>query len=209
MASPDLRTSYEGFTRYIDSSNGYARILVGRGHPLANVKGWAYEHRLIASAKVGSWVARSQKVHHVNRDRSDNRPENLEVYGSQAEHLVKHRSPRSRRRKPGEGNPAISCSCGCGETLTRFDQFGNPRSCVFAHGIIPSAVAEAVLNAIGDGEKTVGQIREEVGGTKQMNYSRLNRLKKIGLVVNVRRGTWRRTGQPHLRKTFAGNIVTH
>lgn len=45
----------------------------------AAMKGWAYEHRVIASKVVGRPLRSDEQVDHINRDKQDNRPENLQV----------------------------------------------------------------------------------------------------------------------------------
>lgn len=73
------------------ASNGYVLIRVGKDHPLSDVRGYAYEHRIVASEKLGRMVAKDEIVHHINGVKTDNRPENLEVCLSNAEHRAKHR----------------------------------------------------------------------------------------------------------------------
>jgi len=53
-------------------------------HPNASLKGWQLEHRLIAEAVVGRYLASSEHVHHKNGIKDDNRPENLEVMDGNA-----------------------------------------------------------------------------------------------------------------------------
>lgn len=68
--------SYRG-GRYT-KPDGYVLILM-REHPNANPAGYVYEHRLVAEQKVGRPLNKSELVHHLNGNPSDNRLENLFV----------------------------------------------------------------------------------------------------------------------------------
>lgn len=116
------------------ASNGYVVVMGMNGHPMANKRGWIYEHRLIASKMLGRMLTRHEPVHHKNLVKTDNRPENLHTCGSHHEHHMKHRSSGSRNRLPEEPNHETTCACGCGRPMTRFDNLGRPRVFILNHG---------------------------------------------------------------------------
>lgn len=72
-------------------------------HPLADAQGYVLEHRRVAWEAFGPFP-RDHHVHHVNGDRMDNRPENLEVLTAAAhgrEHFTIDRSEVFRLRAAG------------------------------------------------------------------------------------------------------------
>lgn len=71
--------------RTVDKS-GY--ILVYRpDHPACNNSGYVREHRLVCELALGRTLGPNEVVHHRNDDPADNRPENLQVFDSNADHL--------------------------------------------------------------------------------------------------------------------------
>ena len=118
------------------ASNGYVLIRVGRGHHLADVRGYAYEHRIVAEQKIGRKLLRGEIPHHINGVKADNRPENIEVLPSRATHQLRHRK-RKDLRIPGEPNLAIQCECGCGVSFEKYDNCGRPRRYVSGHNLHP------------------------------------------------------------------------
>jgi predicted nucleic acid-binding Zn ribbon protein len=56
-------------------TNSYGYILVK-----VDQRTWRQEHRIVMEQKLGRPLGRQEKVHHINGIRSDNRPENLEVW---------------------------------------------------------------------------------------------------------------------------------
>lgn len=116
------------------ASNGYVLVRVGTDHHLADVRGYAYEHRLVAEQKLGRRLKRGELVHHVNHVKTDNRPDNLDVVTSHAHHRAEHRIHHDRGlRDPGAPNPTITCACGCGSRFRKFDNANRPRRFVSGH----------------------------------------------------------------------------
>lgn len=62
-------------------------------HPDAN-NGYVFEHRLIAAEKLGRQIKKSEVAHHLNGNKLDNRPENLEVFSTTGEHTKHHSKER-------------------------------------------------------------------------------------------------------------------
>lgn len=138
---------------------GYVLVRVGVDHHLADVRGYAYEHRIVAEAKLGRRLAANEIVHHVNGVKADNRPENLEVLSSAAEHFLRHRTSNIALRLPGEANPTITCGCGCGQAFARYDDKGRPRQYVSGHNPPPSSPnIDMILRALASGPKRIQEL---------------------------------------------------
>lgn len=115
------------------TQHGYILIRVGKAHSLADCRGYAYEHRLVMEAKLGRKLLPGEKIHHLNGNKQDNRPENLRVVNSNSEHFLLHRHVGLTNRKPGEDNPVIQCGCGCGMSFAKYDNNGRPRRFISGH----------------------------------------------------------------------------
>lgn len=67
-------------------------------HPKAH-RGRVYEHVIVAESKIGRLLKAGECVHHINRIKDDNRPENLVVMGSHKEHFKMHAGEKRKNRK--------------------------------------------------------------------------------------------------------------
>jgi hypothetical protein len=95
-ASGNTASAWKGGT--LISQSGYRQIRVGRRY--------FFEHRLVAAEKIGRPLLPTERVHHLNHDRLDNRPENLQVV-SPSEHQRIHMSDPARVHRHGRC-PAMS-----------------------------------------------------------------------------------------------------
>lgn len=89
----------------VNKGNGYLYFSDGE-HPLSYDNGIVYYHRHIASVDAGRWLSGDEHVHHVDGDRLNNDPSNLEVM-TNAEHAALHK-PAPVERLCAECNDQVS-----------------------------------------------------------------------------------------------------
>ena len=65
-------------------------------HPRAHKDGYVMLHTIIMERAIGRYLETDEVVHHKNHDRSDNRPENLELM-KKREHMSMHMKERHER----------------------------------------------------------------------------------------------------------------
>lgn len=114
------------------TQDGYVLIFVGKDHPIADVRGYAYEHRL--KAYNAGHDIKGKRVHHEDEVKSNNDLANLSPL-SPAWHGVAHRTTGQNKQLPGQPNPLIECECGCGGTFLLFDNSKRPRRFVSGHNM--------------------------------------------------------------------------
>lgn len=84
---------WDGGVKYED--DGYKLIWVPE-HPNSNSQGYVREHRLVVERYIGRYLETEEVVHHINKDRQDNRIENLQILSSNSEHAKLESSLRVR-----------------------------------------------------------------------------------------------------------------
>lgn len=88
------------------ANNGRNNPLAGKGLGWVNGRGYrelrvngavVKEHRLFAEQKIGRPLFPDEDVHHLNGDKADNRPENIDIM-SHGEHSTHHNYERVHKR---------------------------------------------------------------------------------------------------------------
>lgn len=67
-------------------------------HPDATNDGYVMQHRLIMEQHIGRRLEKNEVVHHKNRNRADNRLENLQLMTA-SEHMSMHMIERHKRKR--------------------------------------------------------------------------------------------------------------
>ena len=84
----DMSPNWKGGKR-IDK--GYS-LVWAKYHPYCNATGYIQEHRLVVEKVIGRYLDKKEIVHHINRNKLDNRPENLYLFPSNSAHRKFHLS---------------------------------------------------------------------------------------------------------------------
>ena len=78
---------YRGYV--ITTYSGY-RMLYRPNHPFCDNKGYVREQRLVMEEHLGRYLLPTEQVHHKNKNKQDNRIENLELMSNASVHTKRH-----------------------------------------------------------------------------------------------------------------------
>jgi hypothetical protein len=174
------------------ASNGYV-LVKDRDNPMADVRGYVYEHRLVVSKREGRPLDTREQVHHEDEVKTNNRDDNLELCASLAVHRVRHRQ-RDDLRMHGEANPTVPCACGCDNSFERYDADGRPRRFVSGHNPQPAPTKAAILRALTGGPCHRQALIAALDTSGHAVAVALSKLKRSGQIEQAGRGIWRLKG---------------
>jgi len=180
------------------ASNGYKIIYVGKEHHLADVRGYAYEHRVVAENKIGRRLNPKEQVHHLDENKLNNSIENLEVVKTLRYHKVFHRKKTQGLRMPDEPNVLIKCFCGCNMDFMKYDNSGRERKYVSGHNPIESPLQDKINLILNKGICSLTDISNELDLNKSSIKTTLSLLVKNGKIVRVKNGFYGKKGTPKI-----------
>lgn len=72
------------------TTDGTYILVLRRGHPRADRRGYVKRAVLVLEAALGRPIERHEVVHHINENKTDDRPENLQAMPSKSAHTKHH-----------------------------------------------------------------------------------------------------------------------
>ena len=84
-AKPGERNSRWKGGRYLSGKRYW--LVLRPDHPHADRHGYVREHRLVMEKHLDRYLLPTEVVHHLNRDTTDNRLENLKLFATHSDHM--------------------------------------------------------------------------------------------------------------------------
>ena len=85
-AKGERNANWKGGRRIL---KGYVHLLMP-DHPFCRKDGYIAEHRYIMEQKIGRYLLPEEVVNHIDRNRINNNPNNLELFANNREHMRHH-----------------------------------------------------------------------------------------------------------------------
>jgi len=120
MKYPNPNSYTKHIKTKIDKTLKYI-YFIDKEHPLANKSGKVYYHRHVISIKIGKWIDSSYDVHHIDENRQNNDPSNLEMI-SRSKHQRKHKIN-------GNSSKKVICCKNCSKKFITIDDEFCSQSC--------------------------------------------------------------------------------
>ena len=185
----------------VKTSHGYIIIYVGKYHHLADCRGYAYEHRIVAEQKIGRKLKKGEQVHHKDDNRENNNPDNLKVTKSGAHHLFLHRKEGSNKKHPDQNNYKVLCMCGCGESFYKYDSVNRPRDYISGHNPSETPTQDKILALLIKNEPLPAyKIKEIIGSTAAAAKTALCKMSQRNQIVRVKKGWYGKIGSASMEK---------
>lgn len=73
----------------IIDKRGYISIKIPN-HPFARSNGYVFEHRLVMEKHLGRYLKKTEHIHHIDRNRANNKLENLMYFPNNSAHVKYH-----------------------------------------------------------------------------------------------------------------------
>ena len=70
-------------------SRGYI-LLYKPDHPHTTIKAYVFEHRFVMEQQLGRLLTPEERIHHIDGDKTNNKPENLYLYSNISNHQLGH-----------------------------------------------------------------------------------------------------------------------
>lgn len=121
-------TNWDDRPRTVDL-RGYVLIRIA-DHHRADVRGYVYEHILVAELVAGRMLVPGERVRHRDGSPGNNHADNIVI------------------KTPADRTVLVECACGCGTRMPKFDSSGRSRAFVSGHNPQAAPSRDALLAAM-------------------------------------------------------------